>query len=130
MMGRPTNDRAVSRVRSASFPRSEVEYVECAEAELLEGIDAWSSRDILAVTWGSKGASGVLRGVDGVGLPEDTTRTGEIDGILVRRYDIGEDLLDVVDTLSGGRSRFDSRIEGRKAQRQSSQVVRQYETGL
>ena len=115
MIVRPIKARAVSSGRSTSILRSEGEYTDCAEAELLAGADVWSSRDILAVTWGSKGASGALRAADGVGLLEDTTRTGEIEGILVRRYDLAESLLDVVDTLSGGRSRFDSSIEGRRA---------------
>lgn len=35
----------------------------------------------------------------------------------MRRYDIEDELLDGVDTLSGGRSRFDSSIEGLRAQR-------------
>lgn len=108
-------DRAVSSERSASLPESEEVCVDCTDAELCEAVDAWSSRDILAVTWGSKGASGALRAVDGVGEPEETTRTGEIEGILVRRYDIGDDLLDVADMFSGGLSRFDSSMEAVKA---------------
>ena len=70
------------------------------------------SRGILDATWGSRGASGALRGVEGLlELVEDTTRSGEIDGILVRRYDRDEEELDVADILSGGRSRFDSSME-------------------
>lgn len=76
------------------------------------------SRGILPAAWGSRGASGALRAVAGL-LEEgdDTTRTGEMDGILVRRYDIGDDLWDEAAVLSGARSRFDSSIEGRRVQR-------------
>lgn len=52
-----------------------------------------------------------------MGLSEDTTKTGEIEGILVRRYDIEDELLDEADTFSGARSRFDSSIEGGRVQR-------------
>lgn len=38
---------------------------------------------------------------------------GVMDGMLVRRYEIEEDLVDE-EELSGGRSRFDSSIEGRR----------------
>lgn len=54
--------------------------------ELLEGVDIWSSREVLNGSWGSSGARGARRGAEGMLLLRaEASDSGIIDGILVRR---------------------------------------------
>ena len=96
------------RPSSASLGASGRAKPLCVLSGVLEEDDIWLSSVLLYASWGVSGARGALRAGDGTEDPRaDETERGTMDGILVRRYAMGEELLED-DALSTDFSRFDS----------------------